>query len=140
LISIGFFGCRSQRRGSRELGNVSVETVIKILKQRFPDRVETGAEMRRQHANTVTWLANQPPDAVVFAQSTDDVAEVVRVASDHGVPIIAFGGGTSLEGQVNAPCGGISLDMSRMTRIIDVHADDLDATVEAGVTRVQLNQ
>ncbi len=119
---------------------MSVETVIKILKQRFPDRVETGAEMRRQHANTVTWLANQPPDAVVFAQSTNDVAEVVRVASDHGVPIIAFGGGTSLEGQVNAPCGGISLDMSRMTRIIDVHADDLDATVEAGVTRVQLNQ
>lgn len=116
------------------------DTVINVLKQRFPDRVETGAEMRRQHANTVTWLANEPPDVVVFAETTDDVAEVVGIAHAHDVPVIAFGGGTSLEGQVNAPHGGISLDLSRMTRIVAVHDGDLDATVEAGVTRVQLNQ
>ncbi len=116
------------------------KTVINVLKQRFPDRVETGGEIRRQHANTVTWLANEPPDVVVFAATTDDVAEVVRVSNAYDVPVIAFGGGTSLEGQVNAPHGGISLDMSRMTRIITVNEGDLDATVEAGVTRVQLNQ
>lgn len=116
------------------------ETVINVLKQRFPDRVETGGEIRRQHANTVTWLANEPPDVVVFAETTEDVAEVVRISNTYDVPVIAFGGGTSLEGQVNAPRGGISLDMSRMTRIIGVHEGDLDATVEAGVTRVQLNQ
>lgn len=118
----------------------SAATVADILRQRFPGRVETGGEIRRQHANTVTWLANQPPDVVVFAEATQDVADVVAIAAEHNVPVVAFGGGTSLEGQVNAPQGGISLDMSRMTRIVAVHADDLDATVEAGVTRVQLNQ
>ncbi len=118
----------------------SADTVISVLKQRFPARVETGGEMRRQHANTVTWLDNQPPDVVVFAEATQDVADVVGIAAAYEMPVIAFGGGTSLEGQVNAPHGGISLDLSRMTRIVAVHADDLDATVEAGVTRVQLNQ
>ncbi|MCB1515875.1 MAG: FAD-binding protein [Hyphomicrobiaceae bacterium] len=118
----------------------SVDTVIDILKQRLASRVETGMELRRQHANTVTWLDNEPPDAVVFGQSSEEVALVVQVAGEYRVPVIAFGGGTSLEGQVNAPRGGISLDLSRMTRIVAVHADDLDATVEAGVTRVQLNQ
>lgn len=119
---------------------VSAETVINVLKQRFPGRVETGNEIRKQHANTVTWINNQPPDVVVFAEATQDVADVVGIASAFDTPVIAFGGGTSLEGQVNAPHGGISLDLSRMTQIRAVHADDLDATVEAGVTRVQLNQ
>lgn len=115
-------------------------SIVEILKQRFSERVDTGVEIRRQHANTVTWLENQPPDVVVFAEVTQDVVDVVRIAAEHHVPVIAFGGGTSLEGQVNAPMGGISLDLSRMTRIVDVRAEDLDATVEAGVTRVQLNQ
>ncbi len=117
----------------------TADTVINVLKQRFPGRVETGREMRRQHANTITWLQNQPPDVVVFAETTEDVADVVGIAAAYDMPVIAFGGGTSLEGQINAPHGGISLDLSRMTRILAVHADDLDATVEAGVTRVQLN-
>ncbi len=117
----------------------AVRTVIDILRQRLAGRVETGLELRRQHANTITILPNQPPDAVVFAATTEEVSEVVTIAAAHRVPVIAFGAGTSLEGHVNAPFGGISLDLSRMTRILAVHTGDLDATVEAGVTRVQLN-
>lgn len=118
----------------------AVAIAVNVLRQQLSGRVETGAELRRQHANTVTWLDNQPPDAVVFARSTSDVATVVRIGAQYRVPVIAFGGGTSLEGQINAPEGGISLDLSGMTQILEVHAEDLDATVEAGVTRVQLNQ
>lgn len=121
------------------MGGVIDDGVFNILKQRFATQLEHGAELRRQHANTLTWLDNQPPDAVVFATSTRDVADLVSIAAQYRVPVIAFGGGTSLEGQVNAPEGGISLDLSRMDRIIEVHPDDLDASVEAGVTRVQLN-
>ncbi|MFN3868052.1 MAG: FAD-binding oxidoreductase [Hyphomicrobiaceae bacterium] len=117
----------------------AVAQVVEILQQRLPGRVETGAAIREQHANSVTFLPNQPPDAVVYATTTGEVVEIVRIAADHGVPIIAFGGGTSLEGHVNAPLGGISLDLSRMTRIVAVNTADLDCTVEAGVTRAQLN-
>ncbi|MGD9785564.1 MAG: FAD-binding oxidoreductase [Hyphomicrobiaceae bacterium] len=121
------------------MGSTSIDAVVGILRQRFGPLVDTGAEMRRQHANTMSWHESQPPDVVVFAQSTDDVADVVRIAAAHRVPVVAFGAGSSLEGHVNAPLGGISLDLARMDRIIEVNAGDLDATVEAGVTRVGLN-
>ncbi len=114
-------------------------TAIKILAQRFGDRLQTGDEIRRQHANTLTSIGNQPPDAVVFAQTTEEVADVVRIAGRYRVPVIAFGGGTSLEGHVNAPFGGISLDLTGMHRIVDVHNEVMQAVVEAGVTRDQLN-
>nr|WP_246429929.1 FAD-linked oxidase C-terminal domain-containing protein [Prosthecomicrobium pneumaticum] len=110
-----------------------------MLEKRFGNRFSRGAEVRRQHANTTNWLPNQPPDAVVFAQSTAEVAEIVRLCHDHRVPVIPFGTGTSLEAHVNAPFGGVSIDLSGMNRILAVHAEDLDATVEAGVTRTQLN-
>lgn len=116
-----------------------IETAIAVLQQRFGDRVATGAEIRRQHAHTLTHLENQPPDAVVFAQARQDVVDVVEVARDHRVPIIPFGGGTSLEGHVNAPLGGISLDVAAMNQIVAVNERDLDCTVEAGVTRAALN-
>lgn len=118
----------------------SSAAIVNVLKQRFPGRVEIGHEIRRQHANSVSWLANEPPDVVVFAEQALDVADVVRLAREHRIPLVAFGGGTSLEGQVNAPHGGICLDLSRMNRIVAVHERDLDATVEPGVTRVQLNR
>lgn len=116
-----------------------IETALAVLAQRFGDRLATGAEIRRQHAHTLTHLANQPPDAVVFAQSRQDVIDVVGIARDHRVPIVPFGGGTSLEGHVNAPFGGISLDLAAMDRIVSVNERDLDCTVEAGVTRASLN-
>ncbi|NND19766.1 MAG: FAD-binding protein [Silicimonas sp.] len=117
-----------------------IETVLGILKQRFGDRFQTGRSVREQHGHTTTWIANQPPDAVVFAQSTEDVAETVRVAADHKVPIIAFGTGTSLEGHVNAPGGGICIDLSRMNAVLEVHPEDLDVVVQPGVTRKALNE
>jgi D-lactate dehydrogenase (cytochrome) len=83
---------------------------------------------------------NQPPDAVVFPESAEDVALVVGVCAAHKVPVIPLGLGTSLEGQVNAPGGGVSIDLSRMNRVIAVNADDLDCVVEPGITRKQLNE
>jgi D-lactate dehydrogenase (cytochrome) len=116
-----------------------VPTAIAILRQRFGDRLQTGEAIRRQHANTLTWLENQPPDAVIWVESAEEVREVVRVASQHRAPIIPFGAGTSLEGHVNAPQGGLSLDFSRMNRILAVNERDLDCVVQPGVSRKQLN-
>jgi D-lactate dehydrogenase (cytochrome) len=116
-----------------------VPTAIAVLRQRFGDRLQTGEAIRRQHANTLTWLENQPPDAVIWVETAEEVREVVRVASDHRAPIIPFGAGTSLEGHVNAPLGGLSLDFSRMNRILAVNERDLDCVVEPGVSRKQLN-
>ncbi len=118
----------------------AVATAISILRQRLGDRLQTGAAIREQHGNTTTWIPNQPPDAVAFPESTDEVSEIVRVCAEHHVAVIAFGTGTSLEGHVNAPAGGISIDLGRMNRILAVHAEDLDAVVQPGVTRGQLNE
>ena len=116
-----------------------VATAIAVLRQRFADRLQTGEAIRRQHANTITWIPNQPPDAVIWVESQEEVVEVVRVARTHRVPLIPFGAGTSLEGHINAPRGGLSLDFSRMNRVLAVNERDLDAVVEPGVSRKQLN-
>ena len=114
-------------------------TAIDILRQRFGDRLQTGAAIRQQHANTLTWLDNQPPDAVIFVEDAAEVSEVVRVAAAHKVPIIPFGAGTSLEGHINAPEGGLSLDFGRMNQVIAVNERDLDVVVQPGISRTQLN-
>ena len=116
-----------------------IATALGILKQKFGERFQTGQSIREQHGHTTTYLPNQMPDGVMFAESTADVQDVVRVCTQHRVPVIAFGTGTSLEGHVNAPAGGISVDTSRMDKILSVNAEDLDCTVEAGVTREALN-
>ena len=113
---------------------------IAALHAAFGNRVVTSQAVREQHGHTTTWHANQPPDAVIFAQSAEDVREIVRICALHDVPIIAFGTGTSLEGQVNAPRGGVCIDMKDMNRIVAVHAEDLDCVIEPGVTRKQLNE
>ena len=82
-----------------------------ILKQRFGERFQTGQAIREQHAHTTTYIPTQPPDGVAFPQSAEEVQEIVQVCAEHRVPVIAFGTGTSLEGHVNAPGGGISIDM-----------------------------
>ena len=117
----------------------AVKTVCDVLAQRFGEQFQTSEAIRGQHAHTMTYIAAQPPDGVLFAQSTGDVQEAVRVCSEHGVPIIAFGTGTSLEGNVNAPLGGICIDLSQMDRIVQVNRDDLDCTIQAGCTREALN-
>jgi D-lactate dehydrogenase (cytochrome) len=116
-----------------------VQHAIDILARRFGDRLSVAKGIRQQHANITTWHPVEPPDAVFFPESTDEVAEAVRVCAAHRVPVIPFGVGTSLEGNVNAPFGGLSIDMGRMSRILAVHEEDMDCVVEAGVTRKQLN-
>lgn len=117
-----------------------IATVLGVLKQEFGERFQTGLSFREQHAHTATGLMAQLPDGVVFVESAEDVKAVVRVCAEHDVPIVPFGTGSSLEGQVNAPNGGISMDFTRMNRILAVHAEDLDCVVEPGVTREQLNE
>lgn len=116
-----------------------IETALGILKQRFAERFHTGLALREQHGHTTTWLETQAPDAVVFPHSTEEVSEIVKVCAAHGAPVIAFGVGSSLEGHVNAPAGGISVDLSEMNKVLAVHAQDLDCVVQPGVTREQLN-
>jgi D-lactate dehydrogenase (cytochrome) len=116
-----------------------IAAVVGILKQRFGERFQTGRSVREQHAHTTTYIPTQAPDGVVFPESATEVQEVVRACAAHRVPVIAFGFGSSLEGHTNAPGGGISLDTSRMNRVLAVHADDLDCVVEPGVTREALN-
>ncbi len=116
-----------------------ISTALGVLKQRFGDRFHTGQAMRDQHAHTTTWIRPQAPDAVVFPSSTQDVSEIVKICATHEVPIIPFGTGTSLEGHVNAPAGGVSVDLSQMNKILAVHAEDLDCVVQPGVTREDLN-
>jgi D-lactate dehydrogenase (cytochrome) len=118
----------------------AVESVVRALAAQFGNRLVTSTAVREQHANTTTWVANEPPDAVVFPQSTADVQQIVRICAAHGVPVIAFGTGTSLEGQINAPNGGVCVDMRDMNRVLAVHAEDLDCVIEPGITRKALNE
>jgi D-lactate dehydrogenase (cytochrome) len=113
---------------------------VAALTAALGNRVVTSQAVREQHANTTTWIPNQPPDAVVFPQSQADVQAIVRICAGHRVPVIAFGTGTSLEGHINAPYGGISIDVRDMNRVLAVHAEDLDCVVEPGITRKALNE
>jgi D-lactate dehydrogenase (cytochrome) len=110
------------------------------LAARFGERFSTSAAVREQHGRDESVYATTPPEAVVFCESTDDVAFVVRQASEHAVPVIPFGVGSSLEGHLLAVQGGVSVDLSRMNRIVRVNPEDLTVTVQAGVTREQLNR
>ncbi|UJW74100.1 FAD-binding oxidoreductase [Rhizobium sp. SL42] len=117
----------------------AIAAVCAMLKQRFGDAFQAGQSFREQHSHTTTYLPSQLPDGVVFVESSEDVSDVVRACATHKVPVVAFGVGSSLEGQVNAPFGGISVDFSRMNKVLRVNAEDLDCTVEPGVTREELN-
>src|SRR5215831_7985435 len=118
----------------------AVAAALGELAAAFGNRVVTSTAVREQHGNTLTWIANEPPDAVVFPQTTADVQSIVRICARHGVPVIPFGTGTSLEGHVNAPFGGVSIDVKDMARVLAVHAEDLDCVIEPGITRKQLNE
>ncbi|MFK4819661.1 FAD-binding oxidoreductase [Ochrobactrum quorumnocens] len=117
-----------------------IAAAVAILKQRFGERAQTGQAIREQHGHTTTYVPTQAPDIVIFAQTTQDVQDVVHICAEHKVPVIAFGAGSSLEGQVNAPAGGVSIDLTRMNRVLAVHAEDLDCVIEPGITRRELNE
>ena len=110
------------------------------LKQRFGERYSTAAAILERHGKDEAYHAGLPPEAVVFATSTEDVVEVVNLCRAHKAPLIPFGTGTSLEGHINAIRGGISLDLSLMTEVLEVNEEDLDCRVQAGVTRKALNE
>ncbi|WP_346915438.1 FAD-linked oxidase C-terminal domain-containing protein [uncultured Roseibium sp.] len=110
------------------------------LEEVFGRRIQRGQAIREQHGHTTSWIATQPPDAVFAPETVEEVQRVVTICGEDRMPLIPFGAGTSLEAQLNAPMGGLSLDMSGMNRILQVHASDLDAVVQPGVTRKQLSE
>lgn len=120
--------------------NKQYEQAITQLQTRFGNQLSTNLTTREQHAHTMSWLSNEPADAVLTAHNKQDVADAVKICNEYKMPVIAFGVGSSLEGQLNAPHGGLCIDMSAMTEILHVNEADLTATVQAGVTREQLNQ
>jgi D-lactate dehydrogenase (cytochrome) len=129
---------RLRRRDGR-LTPRAVAELVAALAARFSAKLATAEAVRQQHGHTLTWIDNAPPDAVVFAETREDVIDAVRIAAAHDAPIVPFGAGTSLEGHVNALHGGVSIDCSRMNQVLAVHAEDLDCVVEPGVTRKALN-
>jgi D-lactate dehydrogenase (cytochrome) len=127
-------------RGRTRPDKKAVAATINTLAGAFGNRLVTSLAVRQQHGNTATWHESEPPDAVVFPQDAAEVQAIVRICAANSVPVIPFGVGTSLEGHVNAPFGGISIDFKDMNRVLAVHSEDLDVVVEPGVTRKQLNE
>jgi D-lactate dehydrogenase (cytochrome) len=125
---------------SASKNSAGIKAAVTALTAAFGNRVVTSQAVREQHANTTTWVANQPPDAVVFPQNTADVQQIVRICAEHKAPIIPFGVGTSLEGHINAPQGGVSVDFRDMDKMLAVHAEDFDCVIEPGITRKTLNE
>jgi D-lactate dehydrogenase (cytochrome) len=117
-----------------------VEQAIHALKQRLGPRANDTVAVREHHSRGESYHTPAAPDVVCLPHSTDEVADIVKISARFQLPVVPFGAGTSLEGHVNAIHGGITIDLREMNRIVRVSVDDLDATVEAGVTRLQLHK
>src|SRR3954470_20152486 len=117
-----------------------VDATIAELKRLYGERLTTAHAVREQHGKDISYHEAHLPDAVVFAESAEEVQAIVQLCARHKTPIIPFGTGTSLEGHISAPNGGISLDVSRMNNVLQVNEADLDVVVQPGVTRKQLNE
>jgi D-lactate dehydrogenase (cytochrome) len=115
-------------------------SVLAELKALLGDRVSTSAAVREHHGKDESYFPYAPPDAVVYVKTTEEVRDVVNVCRHHRVPMIPYGVGTSLEGHILAVNGGVTIDLSQMNQVLAVHEEDLDAVVQAGVTRKQLNE
>ena len=113
--------------------------MLDALRSRFGDRLSTTEAVRAHHGRDESAYDPMLPDAVVFAQTTEDVAAVAKLCFEHEIPLIPYGAGSSLEGHLLAVAGGVSLDLSQMNHVLSVHPEDLTVTVEPGVTRKQLN-
>jgi D-lactate dehydrogenase (cytochrome) len=116
------------------------QTVVAELKALLGERVSTSAAVREHHGKDESYFPYALPDVVVFAKTTEEVRDIVNICRRHRVPMIPFGVGTSLEGHILAVQGGVSIDLSQMNQVLAVHEADLDAVVQAGVTRKQLNE
>ena len=122
------------------LDAATLDTLGGELRALVGERLSTAQAVRKHHSPVDTWHPAHIPDIVVFARTTDEVAALVKICARHRAPIIAFGTGTSLEGHISALRGGVCIDLSQMDRVVEVNVEDLDCTVEAGVTRKQLNE
>ncbi|WP_313072279.1 FAD-linked oxidase C-terminal domain-containing protein [Melaminivora sp.] len=116
------------------------QALLGALAGRFGARLATALSVREQHGRDEGSISAPPPSAVVFAESTQDVQDAVRLAGQYGTPVIPYGAGSSLEGHLLAVQGGISLDVSRMNQVLSIDADDLTVTVQPGITRKALNE
>jgi D-lactate dehydrogenase (cytochrome) len=123
---------------TRAQRNSSAQAIAEI-RAFLGDRLSTAQAVRDQHGKDQTWHPGAPPDAVAFVHTTLEVQKIVRICGNFGAAVIPYGTGTSLEGHISAPFGGISIDLSAMNKVLAVNAEDLDCRVEAGVTRKQLN-
>ncbi len=126
---------KAKRKGAPAAG-----ALIEALRALLGDRLSTTAAILERHGKDESYHPAMAPDAVAFAGSTEEVAQIVRLCAEHKVPVIPFGTGTSLEGGVAALEGGISIDLTGMNQVVRVSTEDLDCTVQAGVTRKQLNE
>ncbi|MGQ0734972.1 MAG: FAD-binding oxidoreductase [Acidobacteriota bacterium] len=120
--------------------HASSERVIDALRARLGARVSISESVRHHHSHGESWHAPGLPDAVVFPETTDEVSAIVEACAQARVPVVPFGMGSSLEGHVNAIHGGVTIDLTRMTRVVRLSADDLDVTVEAGLTHRKLDE
>ena len=120
--------------------HVSAESAIAALKHLLGARANDSAAVREHHSHGESYHTPAAPDIVCFPHTTDEVAAIVKIAAAHRLPIVPFGAGTSLEGHVHAIRGGVTIDLREMNKIVRMSVEDLDVTVEAGVTRLQLNR
>jgi len=116
-----------------------LESAVAQIRALVGDRITTAMAVRQHHGADASWHPPLPPDAVVYAHSTDEVSAIVKICAATRTPIIPFGVGSSMEGHIGALQGGITIDLSEMNQIVAVHAEDMDVTVQPGVTRKQLN-
>lgn len=119
---------------------MSIQSAIDALHPQFGERLSTGASVRDQYGRNEAWYPVTPPDAVIWPETTEEVATIAKTCNEHGCPIVAWGAGTSLEGHVVPVQGGITLSFDRMNKVLSVHQEDMDAVVQPGVTRRQLNE
>ncbi|WP_275098196.1 FAD-binding oxidoreductase [Sedimenticola hydrogenitrophicus] len=116
----------------------AVDSVLPALTELLGERLSTASAVREHHGHDESGFKTVPPDAVAFANSTEEVSAIVKICARHKIPVIAYGTGTAIEGHVQALRGGVCIDLSGMDRIVEVNPEDMDCTVQAGVTRMQL--
>ncbi|WP_439119819.1 FAD-binding oxidoreductase [Marivita sp.] len=122
------------------MSNANIEATIAALRDVLGERLSTGPSILDQHSHDEAYTRPVLPDAVVFPETTEEVSQILKTCSQHGCPVIPYGIGSSLEGHIVPIHGGITVDTSRMNKVLQVNESDLDAVVEPGVTRVQLNE
>ncbi|CAM1638694.1 FAD-binding oxidoreductase [Bartonella apis] len=124
---------------AKHCDEATIDRVCEELKAAFGDRFSRNLSVRQAHSHNVTALYQQTPDGVVYATNKDDVVKIVKICVEYKMPIIAFGAGSSIEGQLNAPKGGISIDFSKMDQVVSFSPEDMTITVQPGITRETLN-